>query len=229
MTLKTLDQLQAEQAKALADLQAQHTIAAALPEGVTASHIMPSAATGSPWVSVKVRGIAGAAELLRKFVVVPFAEYRNGCLKLSPLECLPAAEKETNAASWACHLDVSQSIGSYAPSARLVFFARLPDVGLVRVNADVEGPDYIGGFSALSAEYRIHAGRVVRGSVRVNNKLRGHSDKYVKWAGGSEEHASFSFLFGADQYDEDQPGDTLSHALATLRNMSDEFDRLPKA
>lgn len=223
--MKSLDELKAQQAKELAELEKAHAIAACLP--VEGARVMPFAATGTPWVNYKVKGIAGALDLIRAFVVVPFGEYRNGCLKLAPAEQLSEAWREDNAACWAASLHVNQSVGerhSYGPSARVTFFARVPGVGLVRVNADIAGQGYIDSCPRFSASYQIKAGRLIRDSVRANAKLNGYADKYIKWAGGDAENLVYEYLFSADVADDDMPGADCSHLCGQFEAMADELD-----
>lgn len=221
--MKSIQELQAKQAKELAELEAAHKIAAELP--VKPSSVQAWATTGEPWVNFKVQGIRGAIELIRQFLIVPFAEYRNGTLSLKPLEQLPPEFAANNSAGYAFDLNVSESVGSFGPRAKLSFFARLPVAGLVRVNLDIEGPNYIGTFYALKPDYQTWQGRLKKSSpVRPNPELNGASDKVIKWAGGSADHIVYSYLFVADQVDIDQPGSELTHAVDQLQNLSDAHD-----
>lgn len=224
--MKSIEQLKAEHAKQLSELEAAHTIANACP--VPPDNVMHTA-TGAPWVSYKVKGFAGLLELLYSFTaIVPFAEYKNGCTQLQPLELLKLSEleKENVCAEYALMLDVNQGLGPsrYGPQAKGVFFARLDSVGIIRVNADIVGQGYIDTCPRLgcSAQFK-NNGAYVRGSKRPNAALNGHADKIISWASG-EESAHYSYLFNADYYFIDQRGDELSEVTSRLQNMADEFD-----
>lgn len=223
--MKTIEQLQAEQSKAIRKLQAEHNLAALMP--LPPSTVMADTLTGSPWVSYKVEGIRGALEVLKAFTVVPFSEYRDGCCSLKPMELIPEAKRDTNCAQWALSLDVSTHFFSRCgagTNVKVVFFARIPTAGLVRITLDITGPGYIGSFNQLGATCQIRKNQVVRGSVQANRALDGATTRYIKWASGGDDWASFSYLVPAEYADMDQPAETLKEALNCLLNLSDEFD-----
>lgn len=223
--MKTIEQLQAEQAKALAALKAEHELAALMPAPPT--YVSTSRLTGSPWVSYKVEGLRGALELFKLFTVVPFAEYRDGCLSLKPGELLKPEARDKFASQWAYSIDVSTNFESHCGAGttlKIKFFARVPGVDVpVHVTADVTGPGYIGSFNALGASCQWKANKVVRGSKAPNRALCGVG-RLIAWGTGSEEWANYSYLVSAEYADIDQSFEDLREAMLNLQNLSDEFD-----
>lgn len=225
--MKSVEQLKAEQAKALANLEAQHAIANAMP--VRPHYVDPSRLIGCPSASIKVKGFKGARDALAEFTVVPFAEYRNGCLSLKPLELLPEKVREDECANWAVQISVEQMHGGYGPNLKMRFYARIPGMpapSLISVTLDVEGPDYIGAFRKVGAEYRLKRDGITvdRDSIRPNARLNGHTDKVIRWASGGSDSFYFSYLISADYADEDAAPDQLAHCFATLENIISEFE-----
>lgn len=220
--MKTIEQLKQEHAAQLAKLERELTIAEKMP--IVPAFIVTSAGR-APYVTYKAKGILGALDLVQKFTIVPFAEYRNGCLYLDPLEQLPKkAQDEDVAAIYAFNLSVNQTIGSYGPNVKLAFFARVDGLGLVSVSIDVEGSGYIGAFPNASACYQLHNnGKLIKGSVRPNNQLHSIADKLIKWASGSEEHINYSYLFVSDYFDIDQKAEDLTHSVDVLKNFAFEI------
>ena len=230
--MKTIDQLKTEQAVELAKLEAKHAIAASLPTGVEAWYIDPKSAYGIPHIGVKVKGLLGALNTLKKFVVVPFAEHRNGCLYLKPLELFAEKTASDLIGNYAFQLNVDQIVGTrhtvhIAANAKMYFYARIAG-GLGFVSLDITGPGHIGAYDALGASYRMNGARgmgdsVLRNTIRPNNKLWSIADKTVPWGSGSTNAISYGYLFVADHYDVDQPGDELTNCVDVLANIAVEL------
>lgn len=221
--MKTVEQLKAEQAAQLAALEAQHAIASKLPG--TPWYVTESRATGCPGASYKVKGLRGALELFRQFeTVVPFAKVREGCLYLRPVECLPEKVRENAVGEFAVKLDVTQGFrGQFGPTVKMHFWARVENLGVIEITADIEGPGYIGAFHSLGCSYRMRGEQVERGSVRPNAALYGACQDTIRWA-GSDDSAHYTYLIGADYQGEDNEIATLGHAPAILQNLADELD-----
>jgi hypothetical protein len=234
--MKSLEQMKAQQAREIANLEAKHALAAKLP-------IMPwfVLLAGKPGnyhsVSIKVEGIRGAIEAIKAFTVVPFAEHRDGCLSLVPMEFVPESKRDKTSAQWAFQLKVDTHFFSHCGAGtnlKIQFYARVAGAGgndVVSVTLDVKGPGYIGSFNQLAAQANFknsgsfgHGRAVVYGSVKPNSALNGACQRYYKWASGSEEWANFSYLISTELEGVDVLGSELVEPLNILRNLSDEFD-----
>jgi len=223
--MKTIEQLKAEQEKQLAELEYRLAIAKQCP--VTPDRVIKVSTGEAAWVTYKVKGIRGALEILRQFdPVVPFSEARDGCLYLQPEELMKEGLKEKAEGFYAVRLDVDQGEG-FGPSAKLSFYARIPEAHgggvLVRVQCDIEGPGYIGMYHGLGAQLDIirdHGGRIIDHKWSRNPDAGAIADKVIKWGSGSDTSARFSYLFCADQA-EDWPGKDQSHAMGQLVNLAD--------
>lgn len=189
--LKTVEELKAAQAKELAKLEAQHRIAAKLPEGVEAWYIEPMSALKCPHISIRVDGIAGAVEVLEKFTIVPMGIERKSCTRVAPRALLKDKQVAT---PYDVNLCVDQIAGSTSPGAKVACYIQLPEIGVVSVTLDVRGPGYIGSYPGMSARYDMRGRRVLRDTIRPNLALYAASDEVIKWAAG-DNAIDYSYLF----------------------------------
>ena len=230
--MRTMAQLEAEQAAAVAKLKKQHAVAACLP--VAPDYVDASSAMGWPLATYKVEGLRGALEMLKRFTVVPFTEFRNGFLRLQPMQFVPVEQRDKHAAQWALSIDVSTHFLSHCgagTTVRVKFFARVEGLDVVNVWLDVKGPGYIGSFNALGATCKTrntgnfgHGTAVVPGSARPNAPLSGAADRVQAWGTGGDDWANHSYLVHTDLEGQDTPGAELKHAVEVLTNLSTEFD-----
>lgn len=225
--MKSIAELQKQQAQEMAALQAQLEIAAKLPGEPW--YVAASRATGCPGASYKVKGLSGVLELVNKFeVLVPAAKYRDGSLVIRPVECLPEKAREQANGEFLLKLDVQQSlVGNYGPTAKAHFWARVEGIGIIEITADIEGPGYIGSFYALGCKFQARNGQVIKETIRPNPALYGACQDTVKWAWGNDS-AFYSYLVGADYQNEDNEVSELGHLPAVLANLADEFDAKDK-
>lgn len=220
--MKTLEEMKAEQAKALAKLEAEHALAALAPVPPDSVQLSPKS-TRPPWIVYRKKPLSAALAILAAYTVAPFNRYRGTFTQLTPPGTCEDGEEVGG--PFAVALDVSQGEG-FGPSATLYFFAPVGD-GLARIVIDIDGPDYIGGFSALAAGRQpIMGGRfgneVIGYTFTANQALNGLADSFVHWGGGSKKDAHFTYLFQADS-EEPAPAEEMTHALGQLRNLRDEF------
>lgn len=229
MTMKTIDQLNADHARAVATLTAELAVASALP--VTPHRVMQTGKSiGAPWATYKVKGLRGALELIQRFNVVPVTVLRDSCASVKPAEQIAEDKQDKASGNYAAWLNVKEMQG-YSASAELLFFTRIDGVGLVRVCADIEGPDYIGAYSALRPVAREErdrrTSRVIARTFSANGELYAMTDYRIVWSSGDtgpvKTSSEISYFLCADQLG-DLPGAEQSHALAQLGTLSDKFE-----
>ena len=231
--MQTVEQLQAKQAAELAALQREHAIANALP--LAPSSIVEVKGL-PPKATYKVQGVRGALELLQKFpVIVPFTQYRNGWLRLTPLELVPEHHQTSNTdGAYAAHLNTNYHAESHCNAgtdAKLKFFTRAEGVGIVQISADITGPDYIGGYHRLNptTNQKGARGRIVERTFSANPMLNGYFDRVQYWSTGDigpiKAWANVDYLLCADT-DADSAPEKQSHAIGQLVNLADELEPL---
>jgi len=157
--MKTLQDLEAEQAAERAKLAAQLEFAAAMP--LVPDYIGTINGKRAPHVSYRRRTMTQALELLGSFQVVPMYRFKDSCLQICP-EGEQAATANEESGPYAIGLRVATVEGK--TSADLFFYAVLSDGRLVHVGIDIEGPDYIGGFQKFAGS-RQPVARGKRGEV----------------------------------------------------------------
>jgi hypothetical protein len=231
--MKTIEQLKIEQEKALAALQGELGLAAALP--LPPDRVMfTGKAIGTPWITYKVKGLRGAIDVFKAFTIVPTSVLKEGCTSVKPAELVPVEKQEKAEGTYAAWIDVRQGDG-FGPNAEFLFFARIPGHGVVRVCADIEGPGYIGVYRQLGATVREERGgrgnRITGRTFSANGELYALTDYRIQWASGDmgpvKTSANISYFLCADQCD-DMPGASQSHALAQLEIIIDKFEPLPE-
>jgi hypothetical protein len=230
--MQDINELKAKQARELADLKAMQDFAQLLP--LAPSYVRASLVAGTPRATIKVEGIGGALEALKLFTIVPFTEYRDGCLNLKPIAFCKGIDADKHADQWAASLVAETTfISDLGPhtKVKLKFFARIPGAlqanGVVHITLAIKGPDYIGMFNALGASCELSPGRkqVRQGTKRPNNALNGYCDRVISWA-SDDTTANYEYLICSDYADQDATGPKeLSHLFGQLQNMSDEFDK----
>lgn len=229
--MKTLEQLQAEQAKQTAELIRQHETANAcplVPDQVT----IVGAADRAPWVSYKRETLTQALEVFKAFTIIPCEHFRASSSVIMPRECMGKREtrdyveneRAKSSGPYACWLNVTHYSHANSDAAELVFYAQT-GAGPIRVMVKF-GAGYIGqchGLRAVADETRDRGGRVIARNYQRNPEAMAVCDKHIKWGcyeGAKEESAQFSYLFVSDQF-ETMPGADQSHALAQLEILAD--------
>ncbi|MGH9931701.1 MAG: hypothetical protein ACREA9_21065 [Pyrinomonadaceae bacterium] len=230
--MKTIEQLQQEQAKQLAKLEYELNVAAAMP--VTPDRVMATT-LGEPWVTYKVKGIRPVIELMQRFTVVSMSVLKDGCTSVKPLEQMKPEKRDNANGTYACTLTVNEG-DRISVNAKFHFFARVEPIGLVRVIADIEGPDYIGGYRALGAVIseqrdRNRNNRITARSYSANPRLYGLFDHRINWATGDmgpiKTGANIEYFLCAE-FEGDTPGAQQRHALDQLTNLCDQVEPLPQ-
>lgn len=224
--MKSIEELKAEQAKQLANLEREHAIADAMP---TPPHTVHAFST--PWVIYKVKGLRAAVDLFAQFpAVVPCWTALDGCRYLQPLaDMKPNAADRIDGGPYAVVLEVETVLeGPGGPGAKLFWWSTAPGF-LVCVRVEIEGPGYIGAYWAMASDYREDRsprGRVVRSRQwKGNTVLRAAADRVFAWAtGDSLTRARHSYVWQADHEETADTGADMSHALAMLQNLADELE-----
>ena len=88
--MKTLAQLESENAAAVAKLQRELAIAALMP--VAPDSVMDNGSRPA-WVTYRARSLAQALELFAAFNIAPFYECRDSCLSLAPIDTIKNRER----------------------------------------------------------------------------------------------------------------------------------------
>lgn len=232
--MKTLDELEAEQAKARAKLEGELRLSrlpAVCPDFVLLSW---SKRSRPDWIVYRGRTLPEALALASTFAeVVPCYTHRGTFCEIAPDGCADP-ESEIADGPFAAYMRVEQG-GTFGPRVKLSWFAALhdpelaPQKRLVRVTVEIEGPDYIGGFSALAASIRPITERrghreVVTGYQRTPNQLLASlSDSRIAWGANDGKSLDFSYHFQADT-EESGPWEDNEHAIAQLRNLIDSLE-----
>jgi hypothetical protein len=227
--MKSIADLNADHAAAVAKLEAEHALASLMP--AAPDSVQLSKGRRPSWIVYRKRSLSAALELAALFHCVPLYRFKGTFTELTPDGCADEKSEEIGG-PFACVLDVSHSGGQFGPSAQLYFYAGVADPALapqsrlVRVVIDIDGPDYIGGFSAFAASRQPvkwdRVGNVSEWRIGPNGALNGFADSYVQWAAGDKKSSHHSYLFCADQ-EAAAPMAEQTHAMGQLRNLRDEF------
>jgi hypothetical protein len=227
--MKSIAELNAEHSAAIAKLEAEHALASLMP--AAPDSVQLGKGRRPSWIVYRKRSLSAALELMELFHCVPLYRYKGTFTELTPDGCADERSEETGG-PFAFALDVNQGAG-YGPSVQIYFYAGVSDPALapqsrlVRVVIDIDGPDYIGAFSALGASFIPVAWTPRRNEpsewrVGPCAALSGLADSYVQWASGSKKACRFTYLFCADQA-EAMTMTANVHALDQLCNLRDEF------
>lgn len=230
--MKTLDELKAEQAKQIAELERQHQVANACPFPPRQVTIV-NATERAPWVGYQTETLAQALEMFAAFDVIPSEHFRGTFSVIMPRECMTKREardyaenpRAESSGPYACWLDVSHYAHANSDAAELTFYAQT-GAGPVRVSIKF-GAGYIGQCHGLRAvivsSERDRLGTVIAQRFGRNPEAGALADHVVKWGayeGAKETSARFSYLFCADQF-ETMKGAEHSHAIAQLSILAD--------
>lgn len=231
--MKTIEQLQAEQARELETLKKQHALASDLllpcpPDSVQ----LTGRGVGNDWVSYKVDGLRGALELFRRFNnVVPMYAARTSCTRIRPAENMTEQELSNCKGPFALDITARTNAERRTADVEVKFFTRVSDGRAVRVTLKVKGPDYIGAYGKLRAtateEHDRRTGRVISRGFKANTELHAGCDHFISWSSGEigaiKTYCEHSHFFSAD-HDADGTAEENSHALGILQNLCDSLE-----
>ena len=236
--MKTLEQLQAEHAKQIEALKAQHAIGQIFTDaGLPVPEYIGGKLYGAIGVTYrKIGALTAAIDLMTRFpVLVPFAVLRDGCTILAPESAIKASEKKRNykrdvtrnGADYACQIDVRHINDSPAPTfATLNFYARVRGV-LFSVSIEF-GKGYIDSCPRLAPQYVINRGRngrIESATFNANPIVYSMADSLLVYASGDmgpvKTSANHHYLFVSDYGDDEcKPAEGATHAIDQLRNLA---------
>lgn len=240
--MKTLAQLEIEQAKQREVLQAQHAIAemftnAGLPVPDYIGGKLFGATDVTFWNrGANLRDLSGAISIFENCpLIVPFNVLRNGSTILTPESDLPEKNK-------AYKRDVVRNAGDYAllisteymhdssnnRTAELQFFTRI-DNRLFNVSVNF-GTGYIGRCDQLMPRVTETKGNGYNPSTREfhpNEVLRACSTTYLNYDTGEQSSrlrnsSSLKYLFSADMPGDAPPSQCAAHAIEQLQSVVTE-------
>lgn len=228
--MRTIEELQAQQAKELAELQRQHAIAASMAE---VPYMVTIQGKRAAWVSYKCKAIADVIRIFSGFADagrVVNMELRKGTFTtLQPLSEFTAKELERSKhqGDYCMQLDVNHGEG-YGPFAKFAFYVSDPKRGQVlRIVCDLDPHGHSRGvhqFHPVIAKVaHDRSGRVIERKYGRNDSLNGHADHVLKFGtyeGAIEKSSDFRYLWVAD----DAECTEFSHVLGALENMAGEFN-----
>lgn len=231
--MKTIEQLQADQARELETLKKQHALASdpffpCPPDRVQ----LTGRGVGNDWVSYKVEGLRGALELFRKFNnVVPMYAARTSCTRIRPAENMTEEDLSSCKGPFALDITARTTAERRTADVEVKFFARVSDGRAVRVTLKVNGPDYIGAYGKLRAdateERDRRTGRIISRAFNANVELHAGCDHFISWGTGEtgqvKTYCDHSHFFSAD-HDADGTAEENSHALSMLQNICDRLE-----
>lgn len=219
--MKTQEQLKAEYDKAALILADELEVAEQLPS--LPDRVMRTCrSTGNFWCTYKVKGVRGALEVIRNFnnnyypVVITY-QANDGCTYRLPIELMEERQQGMAKVLCAYMLTVTQGEG-FGPDAKISFFTRLEDDRVVKIICDIEGPNYIGKYSLMSADIKTRHGKpgyqacAKYYEINRNYTLSALSNgRYAKFGSGSEGAANYSYYF---------------HNVEAVEKVADKFEPL---
>lgn len=226
--MKTLEQLQREQAEQLARLTVFRQIADQMPiepEGV--SHHVRSLPVSVTYVA---ESLLAALSIYRKFDnTVPFVHAVSTFSYLRPWELLQKEdEKSIRFEPGAFYLEVRQGDG-YGPGVSMHFFTRIASGEVVSVTVKVTNGNHLSAYPGLSAQFSeirdSYRGHVVGYEVRPNILAHSMADNTVRYSTGGNSvnrAADYRYLF-TQSHAEDLPAEQNEHAIAQLHGLAHQL------
>lgn len=225
--MKSIEKLKKEHAASLARATVYRQIADQLP--VEPDQVAQHVRSLPVMAYYKADGIAGALAIFRRFSsVVPFVFAKSTFGYIAPWELLQKRKENIGEdcirfEPGAVALTVRQGEG-FGPCVEFEFYSRLASGEVIEVEIKITGPDYIGNYSRLSAEFaenRDPSGRLLSVDRRPNTLAHSMADKTVAFAAGpsSERAADYRYLF-TQNHAEDLAGEDCSHAVAQLAGLA---------
>lgn len=206
--MKSVEELKAEQAKALATLQAEHEIAALAPIPPVRAMLV---GTGErAWLTYEPADMWEALDIMRAFDPLPFNEYKGTFTRYEPEEVheRPGNKHKGEYRSGPYILRIETDGGEgFGPNAELRFFARLgSDIVSIHCSLRRPGygpshwPSYAASFQAneRGRSRQLHGNRYIAGDFRASSKLSAMTDKVTAWGSGSGASWRYSYFIAAD-------------------------------
>lgn len=216
--MKTIEEMKAEQAAALAKLEAEHAIAAFAP--VPPKSVMLVGTGERAWISYEAADLWAALDIMAAFEPVAFYQFKGTYTRFEPeaINDKRTRDKgESDGVPLVALIDTSGGEG-FGPNATLAFFAYL-GADLCKVKIDLRpagyGPaswwQYAARFAAnprgSSRRLDGHGNRYTAGDFMPNDKLAGMTDRRIRWGSGSRESWHFTYALCADHANADYSAD----------------------
>lgn len=216
--MKTIEQLNAEHAKALLVLNNEIAIANACP--VPPNSVMSF--SPNSWVSYKAESMLEAIEVFKAFKKVNMEHRKGTYTTLQPFST--KYEKAEHKGDYAAFLDVSEGEG-FGPTVKLIFFA---DIGLQVVRVNIEVGKYNSGYKYRASIREVRDNRTKRILSRTyenNAALNGYADSVISYSscdyGPIKKSAQKCYLFVAD---DGESCTEFGHVIGQLENIAAEFE-----
>lgn len=221
--MKTLEQLKAEQEKAMRELTREHEIARAMPFPPVR---VTSVTARAPWVSYEVETLREACEMFAQFRVIPANVWRGTFTTVAP-DCARSEKDRERAPEpasgpYACAIRVSHG-DNYGTTSELQFYA---ETGAGPVNVHIRfGKGYARGHAlapCVTETCHARTGRIESRHFSPSLEARAIADNFISWGTGEsgpvKTSADHTFLLSADL---DETGATHSHAVGMLEILAD--------
>lgn len=224
--MKTLDELKAEQAAALAKLELEHAIASLCP--VPPHSVMKTATGDTAWISYKAPSLWAALDILAQFKPIAIHKFKGTYTRLEPAAINARRTRDKGEDKGGPYVAIIETNGGdrFGPYASFDFFAFV-GADICKIKVSIES-GYIGQAPAYGARFVKHTGgrsRVmgdrafIYGSFNPNPTLSGMSQGYVSW-GGSDDSWRMTYLIGADDESDDGAAEWDIDAVYRLENIA---------
>jgi hypothetical protein len=226
--MKTIQQLQAEQAQALAALTREHEIANAMP---VPPHAAMLCGKRAPWITYKVANLRDALSVFDSFAsrarIVNMEHTRGTFTHLCPPSDVSSERNPPeHQGDYCIALSVDEGEG-FGPNVDLMFYAET-SAGLCRVYCKLEpasGPARWHNFRAQQVVERDRrTERILSRAYTPNAALNGYADHVLRYASGDmgpvKTAAHMVYAFVAD---DGQACTVFDHARAQLTTLAQEL------
>lgn len=211
--MKTVEELKAEQAAALAKLEKEHALAQLAP--VPPLSVQITSASLGHWLTYEAPDLFAAVEIMRNFAPLPFEQFKSTFTRFVPeaLNVGRYAGERVNG-PFVAKIDVTQGEG-FGPTVTFKFFAKLgADIAEIHVRlrhgmgAD-QWAQYGASFQAHNGgrDERLESRRYIVGTYRQNSTLGGMADNVIRWASGDGRSAHYQYSIMADAVNADGTAD----------------------
>ncbi len=224
--MQSIEAIRAKHEKELAQAIKENAIAQALPIEPKRVHAFDP----HSWALYEAEGLMAALDIFKTYASaarIVNIEHRKGSFTTLVPHCAKN-DKAEHKGDYCATLDTSMINANERAqiSARLSFFAEVPNVGIIKVSAELGRKEY-STFNTYSqwayAPQIIRNGNSERSNVKeflFNNILYAHSDNRVAYSAGSTDSAHHVYLFVADDGEECKEH---SNFIANLETIAHAF------
>jgi hypothetical protein len=224
--MKTVEQMRAEHAAALAKLEAEHAIAALAP--IAPNSAMLTGCGEKAWLSYKVESLWQALDVMKAFRPLACYKFKGTYTRVEPPALNEARTRDKGEevdGPYLATIGVSQGEG-FGPCVSFGFFVLL-GADICKVKCDL-GRGYSDSFGLYGARFQaetrgqsrlLEGQRYIAGDFRANGKLSSYADLTQKYGTGSREAAQFAYSFSSDT-DDDGLASWETDAIYRLENLA---------